>query len=93
MKEQPHYLELLTKEFFEKYYLEQKMSFPKIVEMLSEQGYNIAVGTIYKYYKKLGLKSGLEIHQQLNTNKLFCNCPSILSTDEPKYTIERKLIR
>ncbi|MBU2577036.1 MAG: Glu-tRNA(Gln) amidotransferase subunit GatE [Nanoarchaeota archaeon] len=42
-------------------------------------------------YKKLGLKSGLEIHQQLNTNKLFCNCPSILRTDEPEYTIERKL--
>jgi Glu-tRNA(Gln) amidotransferase subunit E-like FAD-binding protein len=42
-------------------------------------------------YKKIGLKSGLEIHQQLNTNKLFCDCPSILRTDEPKYTIERKL--
>ena len=42
-------------------------------------------------YKKLGLKSGLEIHQQLNTNKLFCNCPSILRTDEPEYEIQRKL--
>jgi len=42
-------------------------------------------------YKKIGLKSGLEIHQQLNTNKLFCDCPSLLRTDEPKYTIERKL--
>jgi len=42
-------------------------------------------------YKKIGLKSGLEIHQQLNTNKLFCNCPSILRTDEPKYEIQRKL--
>ena len=42
-------------------------------------------------YKKIGLKSGLEIHQQLNTNKLFCDCPSILRTDEPEYTIERKL--
>jgi Glu-tRNA(Gln) amidotransferase subunit E-like FAD-binding protein len=37
------------------------------------------------------LKAGLEIHQQLNTNKLFCNCPSILRSDEPKMKVERKL--
>jgi glutamyl-tRNA(Gln) amidotransferase subunit E len=42
-------------------------------------------------YKKIGLKAGLEIHQQLNTNKLFCNCPSLLRSDKPKYTIQRKL--
>ncbi len=42
-------------------------------------------------YKKLGLKCGLEIHQQLNTNKLFCNCPSILRQEEPDFTIKRKL--
>lgn len=42
-------------------------------------------------YKKLGLKAGLEIHQQLNTNKLFCNCPTILRNDEPSYKIKRKL--
>ncbi|MDP8002869.1 MAG: Glu-tRNA(Gln) amidotransferase subunit GatE [Caldisphaera sp.] len=30
-------------------------------------------------YQKLGLKVGLEIHQQLNTeNKLFCSCPTYL---------------
>lgn len=42
-------------------------------------------------YKTLGLKSGLEIHQQLDTHKLFCNCPSILRTDEPQYEIHRTL--
>lgn len=42
-------------------------------------------------YKKLGLKAGLEIHQQLNTRKLFCSCPSILRSDEPVYVVERKL--
>lgn len=42
-------------------------------------------------YEKLGLVCGLEIHQQLNTNKLFCECPSVLRADEPSYTIERKL--
>ena len=36
------------------------------------------------------LKAGLEIHQQLNTHKLFCNCPSILRNDKPQYTIKRK---
>ena len=42
-------------------------------------------------YKKVGLKSGLEIHQQLNTHKLFCSCPSILRSDEPEYEINRIL--
>ena len=42
-------------------------------------------------YKKIGLKSGLEIHQQLDTHKLFCECPSILRTDEPQYEIHRTL--
>jgi Glu-tRNA(Gln) amidotransferase subunit E-like FAD-binding protein len=42
-------------------------------------------------YEKLGFKSGLEIHQQLDTSKLFCNCPSILRQDAPDFTIKRKL--
>ena len=42
-------------------------------------------------YKKIGLKIGLEIHQQINTNKLFCSCPSFLRDGEPEYTVERTL--
>ncbi|NPE26567.1 Glu-tRNA(Gln) amidotransferase subunit GatE [Methanococcoides sp. SA1] len=42
-------------------------------------------------YKSLGLKSGLEIHQQLDTHKLFCDCPSILRTDSPQFEIKRTL--
>ena len=42
-------------------------------------------------YKKIGLKSGLEIHQQLDTHKLFCECPSILRNDKPEYEIRRTL--
>jgi Glu-tRNA(Gln) amidotransferase subunit E-like FAD-binding protein len=42
-------------------------------------------------YKKVGLKSGIEIHQQLDTNKLFCNCPSILRADEPDVIVKRRL--
>ncbi len=33
-------------------------------------------------YEELGLKVGLEIHQQLDTNKLFCSCPSKLVEEE-----------
>jgi len=42
-------------------------------------------------YSKVGLKSGIEIHQQLDTHKLFCSCPSIIRDDKPHYTIKRKL--
>jgi glutamyl-tRNA(Gln) amidotransferase subunit E len=42
-------------------------------------------------YKNLGLKCGLEIHQQLDTKtKLFCRCPSELQgTKPPDFTILR----
>jgi len=41
--------------------------------------------------KEVEIKSGLEIHQQLDTGKLFCSCPGILRKDEPDYAINRKL--
>jgi Glu-tRNA(Gln) amidotransferase subunit E-like FAD-binding protein len=37
------------------------------------------------------IKAGLEIHQQLDTSKLFCNCPSILRNDKPEFEVKRKL--
>jgi len=44
-------------------------------------------------YKSLGLMCGLELHQQLNTNKLFCNCKSFLIRDDtiPDFSVSRKL--
>ncbi len=43
-------------------------------------------------YKELKFKSGLEIHQQLNTTtKLFCNCPCILRKDIPDFEVSRRL--
>ncbi|MEK6850160.1 MAG: Glu-tRNA(Gln) amidotransferase subunit GatE [Nanoarchaeota archaeon] len=42
-------------------------------------------------YCKIGFKSGLEIHQQLDTGKLFCSCPGYLRSDEPHFSIKRKL--
>jgi glutamyl-tRNA(Gln) amidotransferase subunit E len=43
-------------------------------------------------YEKLGLKMGLEVHQQLNTDeKLFCPCDCNLTDKEPEYKILRNL--
>ncbi len=43
-------------------------------------------------YKKVGLKCGIEIHQQLNTNKLFCTCPcEIMPNETLTKQVERKL--
>jgi glutamyl-tRNA(Gln) amidotransferase subunit E len=43
-------------------------------------------------YGKLGLKIGLEIHQQLDTSaKLFCNCKPELFKEEPQITFLRRL--
>jgi len=41
--------------------------------------------------RKIEMKSGLEIHQQLDTGKLFCRCPSILRNDNPDWIVHRKL--
>lgn len=41
-------------------------------------------------YKNIKLKCGIEIHQQLDTHKLFCPCPSILKQSEPDLRIKRK---
>jgi Glu-tRNA(Gln) amidotransferase subunit E-like FAD-binding protein len=42
-------------------------------------------------YSELGLRMGLEIHQQLDGKKLFCNCPTIIRKDKPDFSIVRRL--
>jgi len=42
-------------------------------------------------YEKLGLKVGFEIHQELSTHKLFCECPSTLQEKEPTIKVRRRL--
>ncbi len=37
------------------------------------------------------IKCGLEIHQQLDGKKLFCECDSIIQENNPLYTVMRKL--
>ena len=41
--------------------------------------------------EEVKLKIGLEIHQQLDTHKLFCNCHSLLRNDTPLFEVKRKL--
>jgi len=42
-------------------------------------------------YSKLGFKCGIEIHQQLEGKKLFCDCPTLNSSDEPDIKVVRRL--
>jgi glutamyl-tRNA(Gln) amidotransferase subunit E len=41
-------------------------------------------------YKKIGLKCGIEIHQQLDGSKLFCRCPTNI-TDGHEFSLIRRL--
>jgi glutamyl-tRNA(Gln) amidotransferase subunit E len=42
-------------------------------------------------YKKIGFKAGLEIHQQLDTHKLFCECDSKIHREDIDYSFKRFL--
>lgn len=42
-------------------------------------------------YKKMKFKCGLELHIQLDTKKLFCDCDSRFRDDEPDIVFQRKL--
>ena len=42
-------------------------------------------------YAALGFKSGIEIHQQLEGKKLFCNCPTEIRKEKPDFEITRRL--
>ncbi|MCM2325756.1 MAG: Glu-tRNA(Gln) amidotransferase GatDE subunit E, partial [Candidatus Woesearchaeota archaeon] len=41
-------------------------------------------------YEKIGFKAGIEIHQELNTKKLFCDCASSLKEENLVSTTSRK---
>lgn len=42
-------------------------------------------------YKKIGFKCGIEVHQQLEGRKLFCNCPSAKKDAPADFEIKRYL--
>ena len=46
---------------------------------------------VKKDWGAVGLKCGIEIHQQLNTTKLFCGCPTEVRDDQPDIEIMREL--
>lgn len=39
----------------------------------------------------IGLKCGLEIHQQLDGRKLFCNCPAVIKEGNPDFVVKRRI--
>ncbi|RME77330.1 Glu-tRNA(Gln) amidotransferase GatDE subunit E, partial [Candidatus Woesearchaeota archaeon] len=42
-------------------------------------------------WEKIGLTCGIEIHQQIEGHKLFCNCPTIIREDAADFSVMRKL--
>ncbi|MCP3684863.1 MAG: Glu-tRNA(Gln) amidotransferase subunit GatE [bacterium] len=42
-------------------------------------------------YEALGLKCGIEIHQQIEGKKLFCNCPTLIRDDQADIVVNRRL--
>ena len=43
-------------------------------------------------YKEIKFKAGIEVHRQLDTKKLFCNCPSLVNdTSKADVLFERRL--
>jgi len=42
-------------------------------------------------YKDLGFKAGIEIHQELNTKKLFCNCSTDFLEKKEVVIVKRKM--
>jgi len=42
-------------------------------------------------YEKIGFKCGIEIHQQIDGEKLFCKCPTEIRKDNPHFEVIRKL--
>ena len=42
-------------------------------------------------YKELGFKCGIEIHQQLEGEKLFCGCPTLIKKGVPDFKFRRRL--
>ena len=42
-------------------------------------------------WEQIGFRGGIEIHQQLDTSKLFCECPATLRNDPPPFSTMRRL--
>ncbi len=87
MVQEQKYLNTLSREFFQKNYVKDKMSFPGLSKMLKEEGISISVATIYKYAKKLGFGRTISEARRnwdencLDYDKVFLSEPIIEAID------------
>ena len=64
-------------------------SYKNYKESKGRVGYKLRKKTTQKDYEKIGFMSGLEVHQQLLTDKkLFCNCPAGIFQKNGQYDAE-----
>ena len=64
-------------------------SYRNYIESKGRVGYKLRKKTTQKDYEKIGFMSGLEVHQQLLTDKkLFCNCPAGIFQKNGQYDAE-----
>ena len=64
-------------------------SYRNYIESKVRVGYKPRKKMTYKKYDKIGFMSGLEVHQQLQTDKkLFCNCPAGVFQKDGQYDAE-----
>jgi hypothetical protein len=78
MREQPHWTNVLTADFFTEHYVKERMSYPKLKELLNSQGHNVHIGTIHKYAKRLGFGRNIsEGKRNIDTNPLDYNASFI----------------
>lgn len=75
MKVKSYYTDILTEEFFRVNYLEKRLSFPKLKDLLKENGHDISIGSIHKYCKKLGFltRGQSEARREWDDNPLNYN--------------------